>query len=254
VGSGSGRRAAALGAALLAGCAAALGAALLAGCAATQAAPPVASGPPGLARAEAALAEALRDDEAERASGVRAWTCDGGLPVATQRRRGGGELLLVLPEGAALLRRAESAAGERWAAEGVVFQERAGEARLETGDGVARRCREDRPRAPAEAAKLRGVEFRATGEEPGWVLEIGPRRTVFVTDQGETRVELPTPEPSADPGAAATRYRAVGGGHELVVTVHERRCPDATGAALSGSRVEVALDGRLHHGCGQSLH
>jgi uncharacterized membrane protein len=229
--------------------AAGLGAALGAGCAGAPA--PVAGSDAG--RAEAALHAALPRAEAERARSVRAWICDGELAIATEQRRDSDALVLVLPEGAVALRR-EGSAGARWAAEGLAFTSQDGEAVLENAEGEWRRCREDPRRAPAEAAKLRGVEFRATGNEPGWVLEISAARIVFVTDHGETRVELPTPEPSADPRAAATRYRAAGSGHELVVTLHERRCTDAMTGELSGSSVEVTLDGRVHRGCGQSLH
>jgi uncharacterized membrane protein len=224
-------------------------AAALAGCGGAP--PPPAAPAPDAGRAEAALHAALPRAEAERVRRVRAWLCDGELAVATEERPGSDALVLVLPEGAVALRR-ESGPGARWAAEGVAFTIRDGEALLENAG--LRRCREDARRAPAEAAKLRGVEFRATGSEPGWVLEISAARIVFVTDHGETRVALPTPEPSAEPGSAATRYRAAGAGHELVVTLREGRCTDERTGALSGSRVEVDLDGRVHRGCGQSLH
>ena len=45
-------------------------------------------------------------------------------------------------------------------------------------------------------AKLRGVAFRAVGQEPGWLLEISNGEGIFlVTDYGSTRASMPYVEP-----------------------------------------------------------
>ena len=48
-----------------------------------------------------------------------------------------------------------------------------------------------------EDAKLRGVDFRAVGNEPGWNLEISADgEMVFIGNYGQTEYKFPTPEPS----------------------------------------------------------
>jgi hypothetical protein len=46
------------------------------------------------------------------------------------------------------------------------------------------------------AAKLRGVAFRAIGQEPGWLLEMTPgEKILLVTNTGQTRTEYPMLSP-----------------------------------------------------------
>ena len=46
------------------------------------------------------------------------------------------------------------------------------------------------------AAKLRGVAFRAIGQEPGWLLEMSTGdKILLVTDYGQTRIEYAYVEP-----------------------------------------------------------
>ena len=48
-------------------------------------------------------------------------------------------------------------------------------------------------------AKLRGVSFRAIGQEPGWLLEITTGTEILlVTDYGETRTAYQYAEPEVD--------------------------------------------------------
>lgn len=117
--------------------------------------------------------------------------------------------------------------------------------------GEPRACRNDRRRAIWERAKLDGADFRAVGNEPGWYLEIRKqRRIVLVADYGETRVELPLPEPAVDPSSRATRWDA----GELVVEVTGHPCTDTMSGEQFPSEVMVHWEGRTLRGCGRALH
>lgn len=117
--------------------------------------------------------------------------------------------------------------------------------------GKPSECRNDPRRAVWERAKLDGVDFRAVGNEPGWVLEIRElSRMVLVADYGETRVEVTLPAPSVDAETNTTRWDA----GELVVEATYRPCRDTMSGEAFSSQVTVYWRGRVLRGCGRALH
>lgn len=99
-------------------------------------------------------------------------------------------------------------------------------------------------------ARQRGVDFRATGNEPGWYLEVdqdGPM--VVVLDYGEVTDTVPTPEKlGADDGymyVAETRHG------RLLVRVKEERCGDSMSGYPYPLSVRVELGDRTYDGCGR---
>jgi uncharacterized membrane protein len=88
------------------------------------------------------------------------------------------------------------------------------------------------------------VAFRASGNEPGWQLEMGTR-TLFTTADGATRIEALTPV--AEPTAGARRYAVA---PNLQVTITPRLCVDSMSGLPRPDSVSVVLDARKLHGCG----
>jgi membrane-bound inhibitor of C-type lysozyme len=164
-----------------------------------------------------------------------------------------GALDLFLPEQTFRLQRVSSASGAKYADGGVVFWPEGDAARLEWGDAV-RSCREDRAASIWEDAKLRGVDFRAVGNEPGWVLEIGPREIVFEYDYGASRATFPLVDPQVDTDARRSVYVLQPDG-SAQIAIEGRRCRDsmADEPAYEAS-VEVVLGARRFRGCGRALH
>lgn len=112
-------------------------------------------------------------------------------------------------------------------------------------------CRNDRQRAIWEKAKLDGVSYRATGNEPGWMLGIVKGTSlVLVADYGTSRVERPLPAPSVDREHATTRWDA----GDVVVEVTGRPCRDSMSGEAFESTVVVTWKGRTLNGCGRALH
>ena len=101
---------------------------------------------------------------------------------------------------------------------------------------------------------MRGIDFRGTGNEPGWSLEIGPDNIVFVTNYGDDRYELPTPAPELDPSEKKTTYRTREDGHELIVVLEGKECQDTMADWTFETTVTVTLDGKSVNGCGTALH
>ncbi len=93
-----------------------------------------------------------------------------------------------------------------------------------------------------------GLPFRATGNEPGWRLDITERAMSLLADDGRTRIEAPTPV--AEPGEGFTRFRAPAAGAGLVATIFDRRCTDSMTGMPYPNAVTVAFGGRTLNGCG----
>jgi len=116
-------------------------------------------------------------------------------------------------------------------------------------------CSLDPVRSVWEHAKLSGADFRATGADPGWSLELrAGGMLVFRTEDGGIRIDVPTPELDTDSQAGMAVYRAVAAQQELTVTITDVQCAPADGTTMSGAHVTVTLGGRTFLGCGRSLH
>lgn len=98
------------------------------------------------------------------------------------------------------------------------------------------------------SAESRGVEFRASGNEPGWTLEILADRLVFVGSYGAERAITPRPAPHLESGE--TVYAAVTEAHRLTVRIRRTPCADSMSGERYDANVEVELDGRRYRGCG----
>jgi len=129
------------------------------------------------------------------------------------------------------------------------------EAELETGDGKVLHCTNNRVKAIWEAAKLKGVDFRAMGNEPGWHLEItASSKIVFVADYGSAVYAFNTPEAVTDLQARTTSYTIQNDRHHLEVLLEGRRCHDTMSDEAFETTVTVTLDGQAYYGCGKPLH
>jgi len=106
-------------------------------------------------------------------------------------------------------------------------------------------------RAVVRNARSGGVEFRASGNEPGWTLEILADRLVFVGNYGAERATTPRPAPHLESGE--TVYAAVTEAHRLTVRIRPTPCADSMSGERYDANVEVELDGRRYRGCGGAL-
>ena len=100
-------------------------------------------------------------------------------------------------------------------------------------------------------AKLRGVAFRAIGQEPGWLLEItNGEEILLVTDYGKSRNAYPYVEPQEDEAARNTVFRV---NDNTSVLIEGKPCNDT----MSGESFEVAvvitLGEETLKGCGRAL-
>jgi uncharacterized membrane protein len=159
---------------------------------------------------------------------------------------------LVLDDRRQRLTHVRTGSGAQYVADGTSVWTKGGEAMLEM-QGRVTTCRENRRRSILEDARARGVEFRASGNEPGWVWELLADRMIFIGAYGAERVT--TPRSGAPSGATpeGTVYVGIAEAHKLTARVISRPCVDTMSGDLSMSTVEVELDGRRYRGCGEAL-
>lgn len=116
-------------------------------------------------------------------------------------------------------------------------------------------CRRDPHASIWEHAKLSGVDFRATGNEPGWVLEISERTRIDLTyDYGASRIQANASEPVDDQQAMRTTWEAIADDELLKLEISAVACADSMSGEQFESTVVIHLGDRQLKGCGRALH
>jgi heat shock protein HslJ len=107
--------------------------------------------------------------------------------------------------------------------------------------------------ASLQDARARGIDFRAVGQEPGWVVELkeGDQITA-VLDYSATSLMLPTP--SADTAADGTvMYDASTDTDHLVLSIKSKVCLDTMSGESHPSTVALMVNDKAYQGCGDWL-
>lgn len=112
-------------------------------------------------------------------------------------------------------------------------------------------------RDPSTSNPVSPIEFRATGNEPGWHLEIRDdlesralKRIRFVYDYGEGEAILHAPYPDGDLEGPRALYRGQNGDMTIVVEVERTQCSDTMADETFEATVTVEFMGRTFRGCG----
>lgn len=101
-------------------------------------------------------------------------------------------------------------------------------------------------------AKLRGVAFRAVGQEPGWLLEItNGEEVLLVTDYGSTRTSMPYVEPVVYREERRTQY--ILEAYNTIVEIRGELCTDTMSGESFEVTVTIIQTDRELQGCGRAL-
>ncbi len=147
------------------------------------------------------------------------------------------------------------AASGAFANETLSLQRGEREISLQSGALTLGPCPLDHRASIWEHAKLNGVDFRATGNEPGWVLEIRHGESIDLRyDYGAGQLALPVLDERSDPEGRETRILAGEGDQQVVVLLRGETCQDTMADEQYETRVVIAFAGRRLQGCGQALH
>jgi len=102
-------------------------------------------------------------------------------------------------------------------------------------------------------AKLRGVSFRAVGQEPAWLLEITEGQEILlVTDYGENRTSLPYVDPVVHQEERRTQY--ILDGYETEIEIRGKPCRDVMSGEHFAVSVTIQLGDQTMPGCGRALY
>ena len=163
---------------------------------------------------------------------------------------------LFLPEQTIKLPHVFSVSGAKFSAKQTTLWIKENEARLETDSIMHIGCINNHAKAIWEQAKLSGVDFRAIGNEPSWILEVVNGDTILFADFYDkiNKYMFTKPELEVDQSARKTVYKAKNEWHVLTVTIIGTPCHDTMSGELFESRVTVELDDKSFNGCGKALH
>jgi membrane-bound inhibitor of C-type lysozyme len=162
---------------------------------------------------------------------------------------------LFLRSGTVSLPQVQSASGAKHSDGVISYWSKGEEASLERPGQESISCTNNRAEAIWEDAKLRGADFRGTGNEPGWYMEISQAYgIVFVTNYGSDRYHFEKFDSTSDEASRTTKFEASKGGHDLTVLLEGKSCMDSMSGAQFATKVTVTLDATTLNGCGRALH
>lgn len=156
---------------------------------------------------------------------------------------------LFMPSGEVVLPHMPSASGTKFTDGKTILWTEGSAAIFEDADGHRFMCSNNPEVAVWQDARRRGVVLRGVGT--GWVLELDPKTTVLVTENGGSRFDIPTPDP--DKEGAKTSYFGRDGSTTLRITSERKDCVDADTGEKFGLSIDVDLGGDTLHGCGRDL-
>jgi membrane-bound inhibitor of C-type lysozyme len=181
------------------------------------------------------------------------WQCADGQTLVMRNLFREKAIAIDFHDGTRRLDQTVSASGVRYADNVVVFWTKGGTATLERQGAPTVQCEERRAASLSEDARVRGVVYRALGNEPGWVLEIGPSSKLsWTTNFGQDRYDFEQAQATTAPDGV-TVYTAQNEAVAIKATVKAERCVD-DGEVEFDHVVTVESGGQTLRGCGTRLN
>jgi heat shock protein HslJ len=107
--------------------------------------------------------------------------------------------------------------------------------------------------ASLQDARTRGIDFRAIGQEPGWLVELTDGGQISaLLDYGAASLTLPTPSAEAAEDGTVT-YDASTDTDRLTLRIKRKVCIDSMSGESHPSTVELLVNDKPYQGCGDWL-
>lgn len=108
---------------------------------------------------------------------------------------------------------------------------------------------------PWNIAKTRGVEFRAIGNEPGWLLEINRNidEILLVNNYGTDTLRFKYSQAKVIKETKQISYQVQQGNDKMLLTVLHQGCTDDMSGDHFDKKVEVVINQQVLRGCGKRL-
>lgn len=182
-----------------------------------------------------------------------AWECERNFAFVA--REEGDAMWLFLPGHAVQIPRADDGPGTSYRGADIYLNHQNGKARLKTPDSRYEYCQNNIPRAAREHARLNGVDFRATGNAPGWTMEITLDGEIqLFTDSDDTTYHFITPEPVVIESERKTLYSAQNKTHQIIIELVGTACSDGYTGETHEVSVNISINDLHLKGCGGALH
>ena len=149
--------------------------------------------------------------------------CDDGFGFVA--RIEGDNAWVFLPGETLALPHVDTVSGSAYAADNTSLMLRGDQASLISDHAEHTGYSNNHARAIWEHAKLEGVDFRALGNEPGWILEISNNTELkLVTDYGQRSYRFKAAWIEPDQRGRTTTYTASTAEHNITVTITGNAC------------------------------
>ena len=196
---------------------------------------------------------ALLGEHADADAQTYVFTCEDDFRFTARTQNG--TAWLFLRRGTLQLPAVSSADGEKYQDGENTLWIKGDEAMLSGQKRTHKACKNDRRKAIWEHAKLNGVDFRAVGNEPGWVLEISNKSDIlFLADYGQSRHSFTGAEVTSATQLVTTIYEGNNETDRIEVTITGTRCGDSMSDEKFPLTVNVRLNETVYRGCGKALH
>lgn len=168
---------------------------------------------------------------------------------------GSNKARLFLPEKTLTLGHAFSISESKFSTGGTTLWIKEDVARLEVDSVMHENCYNNPAKAIWEHAKLNGVDFRAVGNQPSWILEMVNGKNIIFADYDSkiNRYMFNRPKQVSDQAMGETVFKVTNKDHVLLVTIIGKPCHDTVSGELFNFSVTVKLDDKLFTGCGRAL-
>ncbi len=181
------------------------------------------------------------------------WHCADGQTLVMRNLLREKAIAIDFHDGTRRLDQVVSASGARYADGVMVFWTKGSTATLERQGAPAVQCDERRADSLREDARARGVIYRGLGNEPGWVLEVGPAdRLSWTTNFGQDRHDFAQAQATTSPDGASV-YTARNDTVTIKASIKAERCVD-DGEVEFDHVVTLESGGQTYRGCGTRLN
>ena len=109
---------------------------------------------------------------------------------------------------------------------------------------------------PWHAAKLKGANFRAIGQEPAWLIELYPDEKIYLSrDYGAKMQTFNYQDPVTDQVERRSVFvLEINNKKQGEVIIEGIACTDSMSGEQFESTVMLKIDGKTFKGCGKSLY
>lgn len=184
---------------------------------------------------------------------ARFWSCADESQFITVATGSPDTIRLVVPVGSMFMNAVESDAGSRYELPGRSLTIDGNSAVYSDPRGGERLCTEQRQQSIIEDARYRGVTYRAVGNEPGWVFEVGDEMIVFVSDYGKKTETFKPARAKVDSKTGVHRYDTANDNQQLSALLNDYRCSDSMSGEKFPSTAKITFDQTEYNGCGYWL-